>query len=759
MFLETIHKNLSLYNKSTAFFINGKKYSYEYFKKVIDTIIFLIKQEVNEKQNIIVIYVNNDIETYASILASWFTNNIFVPLNPKHPKSRNKKILNQIKPDLILTSTASFNKLYSFENIVVNTNFIKSNININVDFSKFSYNDLMYIFFTSGSTGQPKGVKISLKNLNSFIVDYKYFFNNLNNNDRFLQIYDLTFDASIPSFLFPLFIGASVYTVSATKVKYLEAYKIMKKYNITVAKFTPSMLSFLKSYFDKIHLPYIKLQLFGGEALFETDLLKWQKCIANAQIFNAYGPTEATVDTHFFNWTKHKNDNYLSNNNIVAIGKTFGSTIAVVVDIENNILENSKKGELCIAGNQITVGYFNNIENNKLKFFNKIYNNKEYRFYKTGDLVIKNDNENYYFLGRIDNQVQIQGYRVELEEIESVAVEWGSADNFVALAIKNSENLHDIKLICLNLQKDKKTLFQYLQKKLPTYMLPSEIIELEQFPINLSGKTDRNKIKDMIVKKNNIKQQKLKIETNLIQFYNSWIAHKDISTYKEKDFSAIINTKGKWLNFILNKNIDKQNFDENLIKIKKLISNNELPKKWIINSDITNFKYKELKKNNFFPITKWQGMYCFKDKIIENKYNENLNIVKITKQEQLESWLKIANNALNSNGSLTETLFSEILNNPNFYLYLATYKGVAVATSLLYVNNSIAGLYMIATDQNYRKKGFGTAITLYAINEAIKNEIFEFVLHSTKVGNGVYKKIGFADVNSIYIFAQTKYNN
>ncbi len=480
MLLEKLKYNFEKYKNNIAFCIEEVNYTYaDFYRKIA-----AIQQKFNylkiKPNDIVIVKTYNDIETYASIFAIWFYGATFVPINPTHPKKRNTLILKQIESKIIISSNPIDKEAISTKEL----EYLDQEIILN----KFEDQHIMYILFTSGSTGIPKGVPISLNNITAFITDFSNEFT-LNSRDKFLQIYDLTFDASIHCYLLPLFLGACVYTVSPKKVKYLEAYKLMDKHEITFAKFPPSVLSYLKPFFNKIKLPKLKYSLLGGEGL-DFELVKlWQTCVKHTQIYNVYGPTEATVNSHIFNVSENLNSNK-TYNGIVCIGKPFGNNKAIIVDKNNNTVLVNTKGELCLLGNQITNGYYKNKSKNESSFF--IKNNM--RFYKTGDLAYIDDGGDFIYCGRIDNQVQIQGYRVELSEIENIAKKTNKALNFSVVSKKNKYGVNELFLFSENLKIDNSTLQTYLKQNLPSYMLPKKIINLLKFPMTSSGKVDRQSL-------------------------------------------------------------------------------------------------------------------------------------------------------------------------------------------------------------------------------------------------------------------------
>jgi len=475
-FLEKIKNNLNTYKNNVAFTIDEVSYTYKYFSEKIIAIQQLLFNNNIKKNDIVIVHTNNDIETYASIFAIWFSGATFVPINPNHPKERNDLIINQFSGNITLSSKENNSTLYTKNLPKVDTNITILNDNPN---------KTMYILFTSGSTGLPKGVAITLKNISSFIIDFSKNYA-IDNTDKFLQIYDLTFDASVHCYLLPLYLGGSIYTVNPNKIKYLEAYKLIEKHQITFAKMPPSVIAYLKPFFNKINLPKLKYSLFGGEGL-NFELVKlWQNCVPNAQVQNVYGPTEATINTHIFNIPKQLNTDKIYNG-IVSIGKPFGSNKAMIIDENNHILPKNIKGELCLYGNQITAGYWKNKAKNASSFFKM----GTYKVYKTGDLAFIDDDGDFIFCGRIDNQVQIQGYRVELSEVENAARQFKKALNYTVVSVKNKFEVIEIVLFTEKLKTDSKQIQTFLKQRLPNYMLPTKIINLENFPLTSSGKIDK----------------------------------------------------------------------------------------------------------------------------------------------------------------------------------------------------------------------------------------------------------------------------
>jgi len=492
--LHRLLKNCYLYNNRNAFFIQDTFYTYSEFAQKIAGISEALLKFNCPQQTVFGVITTDSLETYASIIALWINGYVFVPLSPVNSIERNQSNINQTEIKNVLV-----NSLKGVENVQLkgiayietenlsSTNHIENN---NTDLT-----NILYILFTSGSTGKPKGVPISVKNLETFLLSFLKIGYQLNHEDKFLQIYDLSFDASVHCYTLPLFLGGCVYTVPPQEVKYLYAYKLMKEQELTFTKMPPSTLSYLRPFFSKIKLEKIKYMLFGGEALPLNLINEWQPCVPNSEIHNVYGPTEATINCFCYQLPSTIVKQF---NSVVCIGKPFGDSLAVVVDENFNILPAHQKGELCVSGSQITEGYWKNYEKNKTAFVALKLNNQSFNFYRTGDLVYFDEQNDYFYCGRIDNQVQIQGYRVEMGEIEHHARMVTNASQVVALTKENAEGILQIFLMVENDQQETDEIKVYLKEKLPTYMQPVKIIAVAKFPLSTSGKVDREKLKEML---------------------------------------------------------------------------------------------------------------------------------------------------------------------------------------------------------------------------------------------------------------------
>lgn len=484
-FLEVVGK----FSNRNAFYINEQYYTYKQFASCISKIRIALKKQNIDCQRI-ALEGNDDLETYASIFALWFEGKSYVPLNPNQPIERSMEVVEQINTSLILDS--STNSRYSSD-IVLSTKLLNYENDCLDNPVEYSDNDLAYILFTSGSTGKPKGVSISRSNLSAFVDSYVH--NSgyiITEHDRFLQYSNLTFDMSIASYLPALLYGACVYTVPNNVIKYSYVAELLEEKKITFAYMVPTLIKYLRPYFSELNFPSLRYNLFGGEGLALDLVEEWSECVPNATIVNNSGPTENTItDIRYVYNPKGINKTY---NGILSIGKPVKNVKMIIVDESGNeIEEDGQLGELWISGKQLTPGYWNNDELNKKQFLVK----EGIRWYKSGDLCFYDDD--YVMIsGRLNNYIKIQGYRVELGEVEFHAKQFLQNLNCIAIAFENEMSFSEIAMFIESNPFDKTDLLNFLRSRMPSYMIPSRIFFELVFPLNESGKVDRIKLRDII---------------------------------------------------------------------------------------------------------------------------------------------------------------------------------------------------------------------------------------------------------------------
>jgi len=470
-----------------AIFVDDRSYTYGELNGLCSAVCGLLKVHDIKKGDRVGIFTETNIYTYASVLGILSCGACYVPLNPDNPIERNAGIIADagIKVLLYTEKEDKARELSVFPGTECRP--LKNRVTPNpgkLNPVEQMHGDLCYLLFTSGTTGKPKGVPIYHRNLSAFLdmmlESGRYDFNR---NDRFLQMFELTFDLSVFSFLVPLSVGASFYPLPQKEMAYLEVADILETGEISVALMVPSVINYLKSYFAEINLPKMRYSLFCGEALYHENLTGWARCVPHAKIENLYGPTEATIFCLRYEWQRGESPHPQAKG-IVPIGRPMEGMDAFKIN-ENSLDE---EGELCLSGEQVTPGYWNN-PSKTAEVFGTTQNGK--KFYRTGDLCKIDQAGNFLYLGRIDNQVKIDGHRVELEEIEFHTRVFCKDQQVVATLTTSEAGFHFIVLFIEGEKDLSKGLEEHLKKRLPDYMVPKEIITVSLFPLNSNGKIDR----------------------------------------------------------------------------------------------------------------------------------------------------------------------------------------------------------------------------------------------------------------------------
>jgi D-alanine--poly(phosphoribitol) ligase subunit 1 len=489
MFVLQIYSSLLKYKTVNAFCIKNKYYSYGDLSNYVHH----IYQEINSKYSSFErfgVVLADEIETYAAIIAILMSGKTYIPIHPKHPLERLNNIIEQSELEVILGIELPANlNVSNFLNIS-NIEFAVS-VDMAIAMPNVNEASLAYILFTSGSTGIPKGVPITFANLDAFVNAFFNLGYQVETGDRFLQMFDLTFDLSVMSYLIPLCIGATVYTVPDEGMKYAAVYRILEEYEISFALMVPSIITYLKPYFEDINLPHLKYSLFCGEALFTDTALGWSKCVPNARIDNVYGPTEATI--FCLTYTIPKNEAIVDHNGIIAIGKPMQTTEAIVVDEHLAAVPDNTRGELCLAGDQVSIGYLDAMKTREAFFTNsgKVY-------YRTGDVAFKGNGDNFFYCGRLDNQVKLQGFRIELTEIEFHLRSLTNNINVIAYVHEAPNGAQSLEAVFEETIENTDVLLDNLRSRVPYYMIPSKIHFFAPFPLNVNGKIDRKALKKSI---------------------------------------------------------------------------------------------------------------------------------------------------------------------------------------------------------------------------------------------------------------------
>jgi amino acid adenylation domain-containing protein len=358
--------------------------------------------------------------------------------------------------------------------------------------------DLAYILFTSGSTGNPKGVMLSHLNSLTFVNSAHDFFK-IRMNDRFSNICPLHFDMSVFDLFVAFKAGATVVIIPETTtifpVKLAEA---IAKNRISVWNSVPSALSLLASYknLDGHDLSSLRLILFAGEQFPLKYLRRLQEAVPGAKFCNMYGQTEANSSTYY--WVEQLPPDAKAS---LPIGRSLPNFEVFSLDEDGKrVTEPGQEGELYVRASTVALGYWEEVEKTEKAFVkNPLRPDLNERVYKTGDLVSLDSQGNYVFLGRKDHMIKSRGYRIEIGEIETVLNNHPEIGNAVVIPIPDELIGNRISVLIVPStpgKMKKEDILQYCSQHLPKYMIPESVEFRDSLPTTSSGKVDRKKLSD-----------------------------------------------------------------------------------------------------------------------------------------------------------------------------------------------------------------------------------------------------------------------
>ena len=486
---EALSQHFQEKNDQIALVIAGRPYSYSQIHHWSQAIRIALQAQKTSGPFVAIVTHNHPL-TYAAIWALWQEGKAYVPLSPLYPSARKVQILQQAHISTLCSCKAEASDITGYSEILDLNQVVQNGS------AAFPGQPLwpdaeapVCMLFTSGSTGVPKGVPYTLRNA-ACTLDAFFALNlGLHSGDRFLQAFELTFDMSMLSFLPAWCLGASVWTVSSSSLKYLDIYRVLHKGAITFAALVPSTLALLRPNVAEIHLPALRCMMVGGEP-FPLDLaMDWLAALPNARLLNISGPCETTMACMAYEVHRDPKKNK-THKGVLAFGKPWKNTTALLVNEQQEEVQEGEEGELCFAGEHVMSGYWGQADLNRSIFFEKEINGRQQRFYRTGDRAFCDASGDYYTCGRLDHQYKIQGFKVELGEIEHLARKVLASRQAIAV-VKQQAAGQEIHLFAEGASGMLERLKQQLAEALPPYMMPAAITMVDQWPYNTSGKIDR----------------------------------------------------------------------------------------------------------------------------------------------------------------------------------------------------------------------------------------------------------------------------
>jgi len=473
---------------------------------------YLLLHNTIEKNSLIGVLIEQSEWLMVCILGILKTGAAYVPIDPVYPKNK----IEYIKEDSQCITVIDKTVIEHFKNN-------RKEYAKHYETSKIEATDLAYVIYTSGSTGKPKGVMIehgSLMNYLNWSTEF-YLQEDLANKD-FGLFTSLSFDLTVTSLFLPIINGSKLKVFDAD----LGLSEILKEYmsnEISCIKLTPAHINLLESF--EVDISHQQAAIVGGDVLHKNHIDILRKLNPDIRIYNEYGPTEATVGCIVFE--------VISSEEEILIGTPIANTEIYILNEENQLQPKGITGEICIGGSGLARGYYRREKLNNEKFINHPFKEGK-KLYKTGDLGRWLNCGNMQFFGRKDNQVKINGHRIELGEVEYHLQLKDDIKEATTLIREVEGNKELVAYLVRHEDQNIVNLRDYLLDRLPDYMIPSLFIQVDKIPITVNGKIDKvalSKIKgDELFSKALFQLPKNEEEAIILGIWQEILGREEIST-------------------------------------------------------------------------------------------------------------------------------------------------------------------------------------------------------------------------------------
>ena len=432
-------------------------------------------------------------ELIIGLLAILKAGGAYLPLDPEYPVERLDYMIEDSGIQLLLTQSHLRRRLPYREGVaIIELDVLDSNLGIETNPEVALHDDhLAYVIYTSGSTGRPKGVSVAHGPLARHLAAIKEIYD-VRAGDRELMFFSINFDAAAEQWITPLTAGATLVLSSTHHLAGEGFVELIEKHQITLLHLPPAYLRMLLPLMNNKQLS-VRTCIAGGEAWYATDVTAARVLFQGARLVNAYGPTETVITPTA--WVDSPNENALTQSmgEYAPIGRPVGARSIYVLDEELNLVPPATPGELYIGGEDLARGYLDRPALTSERFIADPFDQTGGRLYRTGDLVRWRGNGQLEYLGRLDHQIKLRGFRVELGEIEAQLLAQTGIREAVVLAHGGRQGPRLVAYVVAqnDVQLSSSLLKMALMAVLPDYMIPSLFIFLDTLPLNPNGKIDR----------------------------------------------------------------------------------------------------------------------------------------------------------------------------------------------------------------------------------------------------------------------------
>ena len=485
------HSQVALHRDRIAIRSPNYVWTYGQLANVVNQFAELIQSRFGAGDGRIALLFPHDAPMCAAMLAVLQTGRTYVPLDPAYPAARLQMIYQDSAPDALFADAQCIDLAHDMLAdrsglLITNTQELDPDRQITRDWPEISPGALAYLLYTSGSTGRPKGVIQCHRNVLHFICEYTRNLG-ITQNDTLTLLSSYAFDAAVMAIYGALLNGATLCPLSVKTTGFAAIGPWLNNEKITIYHSTPTVYrAFLRAQPAAMRFKTVRLVVLGGEAVSRSDLEMFNQRFNPATILiNGLGPTESTVTLQ--NFIRHGQP---LPDGPVSVGTPVGHTDVLLLDEHGAMAEDA--GELALCSDHLAVGYWRRPDQDA-KAFHSHPLDMARRLYRTGDLARRGPGGEFYYLGRKDLQVKINGVRIELEEIEYAVERLPGIRQCVASALKDAADQTILVAYVLPLQKDYPvdTLRDSLRATLPDTLIPHRFVLVTELPLTPTNKVDR----------------------------------------------------------------------------------------------------------------------------------------------------------------------------------------------------------------------------------------------------------------------------
>lgn len=466
-----------------AVVLGDKQLSYRELNEKSNKLARTLCEKGTKPDEIIGVLTEPSLEMIVAILGILKAGAAYLPINTDYPEERIRYMLESSGCAVILTQKSLASKIKSdIEILDLNDSSLYADDGSNLGI-KCNLDNLAYVIFTSGTTGNPKGVLIEHKSISKTLQwragEYK-----LSGSDSVLQLFSYSFDGFLTSFFTPIISGAKVVLLGKNMEKDPTAVKKqIIAHKVTHFICVPVLYSAILGCMEPEEMKSLRIVTLAGDKASAQLIRKSTQKNPNLELVNEYGPTESSVVATIYRGIKE-------NTNTI-IGKPAANTKIYILDKSGMLQPVGVPGELCISGGRLAREYLGRPDLTKQKFVENPYNPGE-RMYKTGDMAKWLPDGNIVFIGRVDFQVKIRGYRVEPAEIEAELLKHEAVKESVVLdRVDSAQNKYLCAYVVPKRDFTILELRNFLSQDLPEYMIPAKFVKMEKIPLTTNGKVDR----------------------------------------------------------------------------------------------------------------------------------------------------------------------------------------------------------------------------------------------------------------------------